>query len=125
MKKQYHGITLNDLYNPLYVKFNQFVDEILNYESDTFSSKATGLTPAQAEKIAITFILEDIEDRTSTRTMDGGMISNALDEISCPRCIEEHEDEEGNVKEGTRELSECKECGVCKDCEHLAECSKK
>lgn len=81
IKKDYHGITVNDLYNALYKPFNQLVDEILNYESDTFSSERAELTPAEAEQIALKFILSDIDDRTTTRNMDGSMIGYKLDEI--------------------------------------------
>lgn len=86
MKKQYHGITVNDLYNAVHKKFNWLVDEILNYESDTFSSEASELTPAEAEKIAFAFILKDIEQRIDMETMDGGMVTEALEDIR-------HEDE--------------------------------
>lgn len=89
-KKEYHGITVNDLYNALYKKFNHLVDDILNYESDTFSSDGSELTPAEAEKIAFAFILRDIEKRIATETMDGGMIDEELDNI---RPKEEEEDE--------------------------------
>jgi hypothetical protein len=78
MKKQYHGITVNDLYNSLYKKVNHLVDEILEYESDTFSSESSELTPAEAEKIAFIFILRDIDDRIIANTMDGHMIDTEL-----------------------------------------------
>lgn len=46
----------------------------------------------------------------------------------CPRCIEDYEDynEDNQLISytGTKVISECKECGVCKDCEHLVECMK-
>lgn len=43
----------------------------------------------------------------------------------CPRCIEDWQDETtGNINKGTKEISECASCGVCKECEHLLECSK-
>ena len=79
--KQYHGITVNDLYDALYKKVNELVDEILKYESDTFSSEASELIPAEAEKIAIAFILHDIEERIDTNTMDGLKISEELETI--------------------------------------------
>lgn len=81
MKKKYHGITVNDLYSALYVKVNHLVDEILNYESDTFSSEASEITVEEAEKVAFAFIVRDIENRTSTNTMDGCMIDNELYEL--------------------------------------------
>lgn len=81
MKKYYNGITVNDLYNALYVNFNHLVDEILNYESDTFSSEGSKLTPAEAERIAFAFILRDIANRTNLNTMDGVMISYELRDI--------------------------------------------
>ena len=80
-QKQYHGTTLNDLYNALSKKFNYLVDEILKYESDTFSSEASELTAHEAEQIAIAFILHDIEQRIDTNTMDGVMISEELENI--------------------------------------------
>jgi len=43
---------------------------------------------------------------------------------SCPRCIEDWEDEDGEWHDGEYKEPHCKECGVCKDCEHLSECSK-
>lgn len=44
---------------------------------------------------------------------------------NCPRCIEPYQDEEtGEERPGERKPSECQECGVCKDCEHMRECSK-
>jgi len=42
----------------------------------------------------------------------------------CPRCIEDYKDEKGEWQEGKFKPAFCKECGVCKDCEHLSECSK-
>lgn len=81
MPKQYHGITVNDLYNALYKKVNELVDEILKYESDTFSSEASELTPAEAEKIAFAFILQDVQERIDTDTMGGVMISEELENI--------------------------------------------
>lgn len=80
-KKQYHGITVNDLHNALYKKVNELVDEILQYESDTFSSDASELTPAEAEKIAFAFILQDMQERIDTNTMDGVMITEELENI--------------------------------------------
>ena len=45
----------------------------------------------------------------------------------CPRCIEPYEDESkpssgGNLVAGTKVKSDCKDCGVCKNCEHLLMC---
>lgn len=82
--KTYHGITVNDLYVALYKQVNHLVDEILTYESDTFSSEASEITPSEAEKIAMIFILKDIENRIDTNTMDGCMIDNELYELRQP-----------------------------------------
>ena len=41
----------------------------------------------------------------------------------CPRCIEDFEDEDGNINKGKQIESVCKECLVCEDCEHFEECS--
>jgi len=81
MKKEYHGITVNDMYNALYKQFNWLVDEILNYESDTFSASGEELTPAEAEKIALSIVYQDMEARREMRTMDGGMIAEELETI--------------------------------------------
>lgn len=43
----------------------------------------------------------------------------------CPRCIEDWENPDtGEIDKGTKEKSECPECGICEECEHLLECSK-
>ena len=47
----------------------------------------------------------------------------------CPRCIEPYEDDSkpssgGNLVEGKKVESDCPECGVCKDCEHMADCKR-
>jgi hypothetical protein len=42
----------------------------------------------------------------------------------CPRCIEDWENEEGEPMQGTLEPSDCEECGVCKECVHMCDCSK-
>ncbi len=81
MTKYYNGTTVNDFYNALYKDFNQFVDTILNYESDTFSASSSDLTPSEAEQIALAFILEDMRARNTTQTMDGGMISEQLQQM--------------------------------------------
>ncbi len=81
MRKEYHGTTVNDLYNGLYKKWNELVDEILNYESDTFSSEGSELTVPEAEKIALAFILRDMQRRIDTDTMDGNMITEELETI--------------------------------------------
>lgn len=81
MKKQYNGTTVNDLYNALYKQVNQLVDDVLNYESDTFSSEASEITVEEAEKIAFAFIKHDIQNRIDTNTMDGVMISEELETI--------------------------------------------
>jgi len=57
-------------------------------------------------------------------------INDAISELAelyrncCPRCIEEYEDEEGNLCKGERKESCCSGCGVCKDCECLYECEE-
>lgn len=84
MNREYHGITVNDLYNALYKQVNNLVDEILNYESDTFSSDASEITSQEAEKVALALILRDIENRVSTNTMDGVMIDSELYELRQP-----------------------------------------
>lgn len=84
MKKQYHGVTVNDLYNNLYKVFNILVDEILAYESDTFSAQSSEITIEEAEKVAFRFVMRDIERRFATETMDGSMIDNVLYEIRNP-----------------------------------------
>ena len=87
MEKVYHGVTVNDLYNPLNKKFNLLVDEILDYESDTFSSEASKLTPAEAEQIAIALILEDMQFRIDLDSMDGVCITNQLEAIREPENV--------------------------------------
>ena len=42
----------------------------------------------------------------------------------CPRCIEDYTDDDGVEQKGTEELSNCNDCGVCKECEHLCDCSQ-
>jgi hypothetical protein len=42
----------------------------------------------------------------------------------CSRCSEEWTDEDGVVHEPDNNISSCEVCGVCEDCEHLAECTK-
>lgn len=47
----------------------------------------------------------------------------------CGRCIEDWYDydttsEEDLYHKGIKVLSDCEECGVCKNCEHFLECSK-
>lgn len=42
----------------------------------------------------------------------------------CPRCVEEWENEEGAFMAGEKRPSDCAECGVCVECEHLIDCSK-
>ena len=57
-------------------------------------------------------------------------INDAISELAelyrncCPRCIEEYEDEEGNLCKGERKESCCSGCGVCEDCECLYECEE-
>lgn len=40
----------------------------------------------------------------------------------CPRCIEDWTDENQEEHKGTEEKSDCADCGVCHDCEHLSGC---
>lgn len=42
----------------------------------------------------------------------------------CPRCIEDWVDENGEWHKGEEKPSACDECGVCKDCEHMIDCSQ-
>ena len=42
--------------------------------------------------------------------------------LCCPRCIEDWQDGHA-LRTGEIEPSACKDCGVCKDCEHLVGCS--
>ena len=42
--------------------------------------------------------------------------------VLCPRCIEEHDDEEGNRVSGAEVPSKCFDCGVCRDCDHFDDC---
>lgn len=62
-------------------RYDELVKEIMNYESDTFSSSEYKLKKHEAEKIAEAFIVSDIEDRISTDTMDGVMIEEELTNI--------------------------------------------
>ena len=49
---------------------------------------------------------------------------NLSEEQFCPRCIEPYTDDEGVHHDGEDKHSNCPECGVCEDCEHLSDCSK-
>ena len=40
----------------------------------------------------------------------------------CPRCIEDHDDEDGKRVSGSKVVSSCEDCGVCEDCEHMIDC---
>lgn len=44
----------------------------------------------------------------------------------CPRCVEDYDNPDDINKrlKGTEEPSDCAECGVCKDCEHLLDCKQ-
>lgn len=57
------------------------VNEIMEYESDTFSASGSKLKRTEAVKIAEAFTLEDMQARIDTDTMDGEMITNVLEEI--------------------------------------------
>ncbi len=81
MEKTYHGITTNDLHFALSKKVNELVDSILSYESDTFSSEGSELTPVEAEEIAFRLIRRNIEQMTSNEIMDGTMIDSELYEL--------------------------------------------
>jgi len=50
-----------------------------------------------------------------------GYYDGKVDEY-CPRCSEEWTDEDGVVHEPEYVDSCCKSCGVCENCEHLADC---
>lgn len=43
---------------------------------------------------------------------------------NCVRCIEPYTDEDDNECEGEKVPAFCSECRVCRECEHLSECSK-
>jgi hypothetical protein len=81
MQKQYRGVTVNDLYNAMYRQVNALVDVILTYESDTFSSDASRLTPQEAESVAFLIISNRLQAMIDLDTLDGGMIADALDEV--------------------------------------------
>jgi len=78
---EYQGVKVDDLYNAFRDRFNEMVDTILQYESDTFSSEASNLTPQEAEKIAFAFIDSDMQERIDTNTMDGVRIAEELEFI--------------------------------------------
>lgn len=40
----------------------------------------------------------------------------------CDRCVQGWTDEDGVKHKGTHNPSVCTGCGVCKDCEHFADC---
>ena len=42
----------------------------------------------------------------------------------CPRCIEDYENEDGEIVKGERKASHCECCKVCVDCECLCDCEK-
>ena len=54
----------------------------------------------------------------------GAPMSTYRKDEYCPRCIEDHTDDEGVERKGTLEKSDCEDCGVCKECEHLNDCNK-
>ena len=43
----------------------------------------------------------------------------------CPRCIEDYSESDGEKVEGTKTLSDCDKCGVCKECEHMLDCDNR
>ena len=47
-----------------------------------------------------------------------------MEQNICPRCSQDWFDDEGQHQYGTAIPSDCDECGVCENCEHLMECSK-
>lgn len=76
MKK--HILTVKE---PIAIKFGELVDEIAKYESDTFSASQSKLKRSEAFRIAEKMVLEDIQARIDTDTMDGCMISEELENI--------------------------------------------
>lgn len=62
-------------------KFNELIESILDYESDTFSASSSKITEQEAYTIAERFILEDITKRIDTDTVDGVMLSEELENI--------------------------------------------
>ena len=61
--------------NALFKAYDDLVDFIMSYESDTFSASASGLTRKRAEKLAVGFIA-DIKPM-----LDGDKISGWLEDI--------------------------------------------
>ena len=43
-------------------------------------------------------------------------------EKHCPRCIEDHDGEDGKRVSGSKVVSSCEDCGVCASCEHMIGC---
>ncbi len=62
-------------------KYKELVSEIREYESDTFSASAQEITATEAREVAKQFIIEDIQARIDTDTMDGVMIQEVLNDI--------------------------------------------
>ena len=69
------------------------------------------------------------------RSKESGFIGWSISDLSidprwelvnshCPRCILDYEDHDRQIRKGIKRKSECTECGVCRQCEHLIECSK-
>ncbi len=84
MHKQYHGVTVNDMYNAFYKTFNGLVDELLNYESDTFSSEGSELTASEAEQIAFSMVCKDMQAKIDMQTLDGTMVDSELYDLRNP-----------------------------------------
>lgn len=59
-------------------RFEELVDTIEQYESDTFSAESSRLTREEAETIALEFVLRDLDKRIRCETMDGDMITEQL-----------------------------------------------
>lgn len=79
-KKQYGGVSVNDLHQALYGNFNLLVDDILSYESDTFSSEGSKLTVGEAERVALAIVADDLQKRYND-SLDGVVISEMLETV--------------------------------------------
>ena len=55
---------------------------------------------------------------------DGIKLIQKVDSAFCPRCIEDHDGEDGQRVSGSKVASACEDCGVCENCDHLKGCEK-
>lgn len=63
------------------VKFNELLNIIAEYESDTFSAIGSRLTIEEAEEVAYKLLIPSINRLIEGDTMDGLMITEVLEEI--------------------------------------------